>query len=178
VLQAFDDVRDLLEARWERLGYDRLLAEERDYLLVWWLQAEASNGTLHQYFSNSTGDQAEEALAALKRMGANNAHRILSKAVAAFGQAGYCSDRAERNRRLELIPDQYEVFQQITNELFDDSEDVASLAIDRVGSAYEERGIAADEPENAPRIFKIVAVVLATVLVLAGVVAVAMAVFA
>lgn len=177
MLPTFDDVRDLLETRWERLGYDRLLAEERDYLLVWWLQAEASNGTLHQYFSNSTGDQAEETLAALNRMGASNAHRILSKAVSAFGQAGYCADRAERNRRLALIPDQYEVFQQITDELFEESEDVVSLAIDRVGSAYEERGVAAGESENTSRIFRIVAVVLVAVLVLAGIVAVAMAIF-
>ena len=175
--QTGEDVRNLLETRWERLGYDQLLPEERDYLLVWWLQAEASNGTLHQYFSNSSGDHAEEALAALKRLGADRAHRILRKAMAAFGKAGYSGDRAERNRRLDLIPNQYEVFQELTDELFDESEDVVSLAIDRVRSAFEKRGIAEDESERTPRLLRVVAAVLVAVLLLAGIIAAAMVIF-
>jgi hypothetical protein len=139
-----DEVRELLETRWERLGYEKLLPVERDYLLIWWLEAESSNGTLHQYFYNPTGDHAPETLAALERVGAHQAHAVLVKAISAFGPSGYPTDRRERINRLKSIPDQYEVFQRLTDELFAQSvqsQDVFSLAIDRVGDAYNERGI-------------------------------------
>ncbi|MEX2170445.1 MAG: DUF4375 domain-containing protein [Pirellulales bacterium] len=95
------DIRDLIEARWKTLGYNNLLPAERDYILVWWLQAEVSNGALHQYFYNSTGDNVFDTLLALQSLGATNCHRILNEAVAAFGEQGYPIDRNERIKRLD-----------------------------------------------------------------------------
>jgi hypothetical protein len=144
VLTTGDEVRELLETRWERLGYDQLLPVEKDYILIWWLQAEASNGSLHQYFDNSTGDSAPDALATLQRVGATQGHAVLAKAMSAFGPSGYPTDRTVRMNRLKSIPDQYEVFQRLTDELFAHaahSEDVIYLALDRVGDAYNEQGI-------------------------------------
>ncbi len=38
-----EQIRDRLEDRWSRLGFNELLPEERDFILVWWLEAEVSN---------------------------------------------------------------------------------------------------------------------------------------
>jgi len=174
VVTTGDEVRELLETRWERLGYDQLLPVEQDYILVWWLQAEASNGTLHQYFYNSTGDSAAQTLTALERLGAKRAHTILGNAIAAFGVSGYTSNREERIKRLTSIPNQYEVFQGLTDKLFDESEDFISLAIDHVGDAYNERGIEVGHYARASKLRLPSIVLLLLILVFAVVVAVFM----
>jgi hypothetical protein len=167
-----DEVRELLETRWERLGYDNLLPVEKDYILAWWLQVEASNGSLHQYFYNSTGDGAMETLAALERIGANQAHGVLAKAVSAFGPAGYPSDRTERIKRLDSIQNHDNIFQRLADELFAqsaDSEDVIFLALDRVGDAYNEQRIDASDYVDASRLRWPAAVVLMLVVFAAAI---------
>jgi hypothetical protein len=153
VITTGEEVRDLFEARWQRLGYDQLLPVEKDYLLVWWLNAEASNGSLHQYFYNSTGDAAAETVAALERLGASQAQRVLTKAMAAFEPAGYTCDRMERIKRLDSIPNSYDVFGHLTEELFagsDEDIDIVSNALDRVGDTYNELKLDADMYEQTP----------------------------
>lgn len=129
-----EEIRDRLEDRWKRQGFDALLPEERDFILVWWLEAEASNGTLHQYFSNSTGDSAVDTLGALDRIGAQCAANVLRDALKLFGEGPYPTDRTRRNKALDSLPT--DAFSNLTDRLFDESEDVRSLAIDRVGDAY------------------------------------------
>ena len=134
-----NEIRDRLEDRWERMGYDALLPEERDFILVWWLEAEASNGTLHQYFTNSTGDSAIDTLAALERIGAPSAAQVLRDAMKLFGDEPYPTDRKQRNKSLDLLPT--DAFSNFTDRLFDESEDVQTLALDRVGDAYVSKEI-------------------------------------
>lgn len=135
-----DEIRDRLEERWRRSGYDALLPVERDFILVWWLEAEASNGSLHQYFANSTGDAAIDTLAALDRIGAPRAAIVLRDAMKLFGDGPYPIDRAERNAILNSLherdDDGNETFDRLTDRLLDESEDVGTLALDRVGDAY------------------------------------------
>jgi hypothetical protein len=47
-------INDLLQ-RSEREGINSLAQYERDYIAVWELHAQASNGSLDQYFANSSG---------------------------------------------------------------------------------------------------------------------------
>jgi hypothetical protein len=129
------------------------------------LQAECSNGTLHQYFYNSAGDTAKETLAALKRLGAVSAYEVFAKAIAVFGESGYTSDRNARQQRLDSIPDQHRVFGQLTDELFEKSEDVVSLAIDRVGDAYNEQQIKPNAYERKSSL-RIASLVLLVVLIM------------
>lgn len=135
-----DEIRDLLEDRWERIGYESLLPVERDFILTWWLEAEASNGSLHQYFSNSTGDSALDTVTALDRIGAPRAADILRDAIKLFGDGPYPTDRNERNKILDALgerdDDGNNTFGRLTDQLFDESEDVRTLALDRVGDAY------------------------------------------
>ena len=146
-----DDIRDRLEDRWRRIGYDALLPVERDFILTWWLEAEASNGSLHQYFANSTGDSAADALAALERIGASRAATVLRDAMKLFGDGPYPTDRAKRNELLDALPehdnDGNDLFDRLADRLFEESEDVRTLALDRVGDAYSS-GQVSDEPDS------------------------------
>jgi hypothetical protein len=152
-----DEIRDRLEDRWKRLGFDALLPEERDFILVWWLEAEASNGTLHQYFSNSTGDTAIDALGALDRIGAQCAAKVLCDALKLFGDGPYPTDRTRRNKTLDSLST--DAFSHLTDRLFDESEDVRSLAIDRVGDAYIKNDIR-DESRSSSKMIRWFAITL------------------
>ena len=170
----YDTIRDMIETRWKRYGYDALLPEERDYVLVWWLQAEASNGSLHQYFYNSTGDAAFETLDALHRINAPNAASVLSDSIATVSDGDYPTDRLKRQAALNAMPDSYHTFGTLTDRLFEESEDVTSLAIDRVGDAYTRENITAAEPSASKPMRAIAAAVLLVVGVLATIAIVAL----
>jgi hypothetical protein len=93
-------INDLLQ-RSERDGMNSLAQYERDYIAVWELHAEASNGSLDQYFANSSGDHAVEALQALQRIGVIRAADVFRRAIDVFGPAGYSAvaEPADRSCR-------------------------------------------------------------------------------
>lgn len=118
-------IDDLLR-RVQRDGIDSLAQYERDYLAVWELHAEASSGSLDQYFANSSGDHAIEALQALHTIGAARAADVLQRALDLFGPAGYSPDVQIRNSRLNAIPDEerFPTFTRLTDEFFEASEEL------------------------------------------------------
>ena len=65
-----------------------------------WCQSEVCNGGLHQFFSNSTGLLAPEALEGFRAIGAADWAEILSEAMRPFGTP-YPRDR---ERREQLLP--------------------------------------------------------------------------
>jgi hypothetical protein len=140
--------RRLLEERWKALGYDGLHQFERDWIVTWWLKVETENGSFHQYFFNSAGDGAPQALAALERLDQSETHRILSDALACFGPAGYSPVRAERQRRLAKLPD--DVFDVPTRAFYNRSEDFDLRALLEVLLEYERLGIHQSGPSAAP----------------------------
>jgi hypothetical protein len=62
--------------------------------------SEVLNGGLHQYFSNSSGQYAHEALAALEKLGATQTAKLLQQAIAAFPGKRVPKDWARRNKQL------------------------------------------------------------------------------
>jgi hypothetical protein len=135
---------DLLFERWERLGVDGVLPEERDYLLLWELNAEVSNGTFDQYLTNNSGDHAPEALATLQRIGCTQLAGILQRVLALLPD-GWCLDRRERSRRVSLVADHYHVFRALTDEYYATLE-LESPLIQRAATAlypaYQRAGLA------------------------------------
>jgi hypothetical protein len=75
----------------------------RNLYLVVVFDAEVVNGGLHQYFSNSSGAFAYEALAALREVGAAEAADLLRTAINAFPQQIVPGDRRERNQALDAV---------------------------------------------------------------------------
>jgi hypothetical protein len=134
-----DRAQRVLESRWESLGYGALREFERDWIVLWWLRVEVENGGFHQYFFNSAGDGAFQALAALERLGQWETHRILSDAVACFGPIRYSPDCEERRRWLRQVPSK--VFGSPTKAFYKRSEDFDAAALARVFREYERMGM-------------------------------------
>jgi len=66
-------------------------------------QCEVCNGGFHQFFWNSTGILAPEALAAFRAIGMSEWAELLAEAITFFGDT-YPREWAERQDRLDEIP--------------------------------------------------------------------------
>jgi hypothetical protein len=85
-------------------GVGSLSRLQRDALCVMNFQAELNNGGMHQYLLNASGDFAKETPDIFRRIGADEAGRILDEANAFFGPDGPPTDRASRMAALLAFP--------------------------------------------------------------------------
>ena len=91
-----------LQQKEQRRGHESLTAHERCVLNVADLEAEVSNGGLHQLFFNSAGDRVFAMINALKAIGAPETARIVEEACRLFhGEPS--RDRYVRQEQLEQI---------------------------------------------------------------------------
>ncbi len=137
----------IVHDRWGQLGFEKLLSEEQDYIMIWWLVAEVSNGTFAQYFSNETGDHAPQALDGLKKCGATEGARLLQKAMDLFLPfGGYTTDWSLRNHRLDELESRLhgqaeDAIRDLSNAFLDSREPKLALALKRVKEAYKRESI-------------------------------------
>jgi hypothetical protein len=146
-------IGELLHQRWERLGVDQLLSEERDYILLWELYAEVSNGTFDQYLCNSSGDHAPEAMAALERLNSVQLLGILRRVLEML-PGGWCADRDERNDRVAAVPGRWEIFRGLTDEYYESLVSEAAVgerAVERLHAIYQREGFLAEQSAAADR---------------------------
>jgi hypothetical protein len=80
-----------------------LTGAAKNLYLVHVLDGEVFNGGFHQYFSNSSGDYAHEALSALLELGAGEAAKLLQQAIRAFPLERVSKERGERNEQLDHV---------------------------------------------------------------------------
>ena len=85
-------------------GVGSLSRLQRDALCVMNFQAELNNGGMHQYLLNSSGDFARETPEVFRRIGADDAARILDEANALFGPNGPPMERDARMAALLAFP--------------------------------------------------------------------------
>jgi hypothetical protein len=104
----------LLDPIWDKVSfYDRPEPFLRDFaelptavghlFAAHWCQSEVCNGGFHQFFTNSTGVLAPEALAGFKAIGATEWASLLEEAMRFFG-APYPREREVREERLSKVP--------------------------------------------------------------------------
>jgi hypothetical protein len=79
--------------------FAELEPEVGNLLAAHWCQSEVCNGGFHQFFSNSTGVLAPEALAGFQALGLREWASLLREAMNSFG-ATYPRDREQRQRLL------------------------------------------------------------------------------
>lgn len=132
----------LLKRRWEELGYKNLTYSEQKYIALWWLCGDVMNGGFHQYFFNSSGNLALEALAGLSEIGADQTELILRRALACFGAEGYIADQRKRQLRLTAMADS--LFDELDQQFFDYPEDIDSLALAFLAREYVRMGLLTD----------------------------------
>lgn len=128
-------VRATLESRWEKLGYENLIAEEQDYIRVWCLCVEVDSGGFDQYFSNSECENALVALSSLEAISANEARDVLADAIRVFDKTGgFLPERSKCLECLEILPD--DAFDDCNQRFHDLDEDIRSLALLHVKQGY------------------------------------------
>ena len=104
-----------LYAVWERIdermrsikgGFEGLTRGERLFHVLWFvMDSDIINGGLHQFFTNSSGDFAEEAKRGLNEIGANRVLCVLQKASAVLPGRVVPT---ERDARYEVLEQQEE----------------------------------------------------------------------
>ena len=109
--------------------YEQSSRQDRIVWDVMWFWFEVENGGMDQYFYNSAGDHAMQALEALKNIGAPVAHADLKAACDLFPNGQPNSDRETRQNQLEVIRKNHDV------ELIDDVLDSDPAAFSQ---AYED----------------------------------------
>ena len=93
--EAFEDIDIYADAKKLQEGLQEFPDWVGDLVCVHWLLSEFENGGLMQFFVNSTGVLAPEAVVALRRMGMSEAAEALEQAISVFGPA-YPREKAER----------------------------------------------------------------------------------
>lgn len=124
---------DVVDPIWEAIsiydGDDVFLEQYRSVTLkqqvlfaTHWAQSEIRNGGLHQFFSNSTGVLAPEAVAGYRALGMPKCAGVVETAMKFFGDP-YSRDRETRNAALSKYesqhPDDWDPFEQLTDDFFD-----------------------------------------------------------
>lgn len=125
-----------LEENWGN-GFESLKAEEQEALALWWLEAETMNGTLNQFFWNSSGNLALIALSGLRSLNAPITLKAFTSALEFFGES-YPVDRDERMIRLEEIEAVHgqDVFTPASRIIQDIPEDFVQAAVSRLDALY------------------------------------------
>lgn len=125
-----------LEENWGN-GFDSLMKEEQETLALWWLEAETMNGTLNQFFWNSSGDLALIALSGLKALNAPTILKAFMFALKYFGES-YPIDREQRMARLEEIEAAHgeDVFTPASRIIQDLPEDFVRASLSRLEAVY------------------------------------------
>ena len=132
-----DAYRDF-ERRWDAVGFENLSRKERRIVVLEALEGDVMNGGLGQYFFNSSGDLALEALDALKELGALKTHTALSSAIKKVWPNDYPTDREVRysaindaeSRDEELLDRETRIIQELP-------EDFLALALEELANEYD-----------------------------------------
>ncbi|MGB4812809.1 MAG: DUF4375 domain-containing protein [Methylophilaceae bacterium] len=125
-----------LEARWDG-GFELLMPEEQEAIALWWLETETMNGTLDQFFWNSSGDLALIALSGLKKLDMQVTTKAFESALQYFGD-DYPIDRSARAIALEKIEAEHgeDVFTPASRIIQNLPEDFVQTALERLDKIY------------------------------------------
>jgi hypothetical protein len=145
---AMEDPRKFQEALTYSLVYrgeEHLNPAERAVLAIWWLEGEVSNGSFDQYFHNSSGGDAAQALRGLTMIGAVRNAEILRKAMAVFPGGQPSPDRKTRHDQMEalgkeVLEDRTGLWSVLSDELTDYPEPLDRLIRDYCLAHREEFG--------------------------------------
>ena len=114
----------------EERGWDHLTDTERRLVAVQALEAEVYDGGFDQYFFNSTGDDAEVALAGLKEMGSSASAPLLERAMAVFPGGKPPTDRQKRWKVMDEIRSSSKpVWNKCDDEFYDSKENLSELSL-------------------------------------------------
>jgi hypothetical protein len=119
---------DLVFPRYDRDGFAALTPAERVAYCIDALEREVNNGGFDQFFWNSSGDTAHETHAALLEIGAAAAAELVQEAIAVFPGGKVPTDRAQREKVLESLPESArEKWHELDGRFYDYPDDLTTL---------------------------------------------------
>ncbi len=150
---------DLLEPIWDQIDiytnpetflaqFAQLPQAVGDLYAAHWLVSEVVNGAFPQFFSNSTGVLAPEALIAFRRIGLTDAADITEACMTFFGDS-YPRDRAVRATMIDWV--WAETLSEDDEHNLDILLDLSSQFLDAIGKNQNVFNLAANEYANRYR---------------------------
>ena len=136
-------ISDLVFERYGKLGYEKLSQPEKVFVCVWDLESEVNNGGFDQYYFNSSGDHALDALESLNTIGAKHTADLVKQANTLFGAAGPSPDQEKREKQLDALSETAtKKLVQIEREFFKYNDNLQELL-----TAYVSRNAEAFRPK-------------------------------
>ena len=118
--------------------FENLNEEEKNFLYLEILEAEINNGGFDQYFFNSSGDYAIEALEALKKVGAFKTAKIVEEAYSHFPENPIPKDNEKRQEILVAIDLKVsEKWKLLEDEFYSNDENIGELVLSYVKNNIE-----------------------------------------
>jgi HEAT repeat protein len=103
LLYGVSDPFGVVANRYDRDGFDALTAPQKHYFCASVFRDQVNNGGLAQYFVNTSGNLAREALAGLDAISAPHAASVMRRAMALFGPNGPSPERDARHDQLASL---------------------------------------------------------------------------
>ena len=106
----------------------KLSEEEKTIVYIEALEREVNNGGFSQFFFNSSGNNTEETVRALRNVGSTKFLRLVISAIEQFANSYVPKDRVERQYILERIEDTAsQTWNELDTEFYKYEEDLYSL---------------------------------------------------
>jgi hypothetical protein len=119
---------DLVFARGEAVGFDALTPAEQVAYCIDELDREVYNGGFHHYFVTSAGDQAREAVEALRWIGAEHTATLVERAMAVFPKGGPSPEGSTRCAQVEALGESARAtWDRLDGEFLENGENLAEL---------------------------------------------------
>lgn len=107
--------------RERQVGWDALTDAERAVLITVVLWNEVGNGGFHQYYYNSSGNDALEAPEAFRKIRAAKIAKVVQKANRLFGTSGPDRDQSKRQAQLAgLSEESIQKMESLDSLVYDD----------------------------------------------------------
>jgi hypothetical protein len=126
ILDKVPDPAAFVARRLEKVSFAKLTEPQQFVFSIGLLEQAVHEGGFDEYFFNSAGDLAAEAVEGLEAIGASRAAKIVSKACEAFGDEGPSEDC--RTRRLQSYNDRK--LWTLTDKYYDCPDDIPALLLE------------------------------------------------
>ncbi|MEZ4222608.1 MAG: DUF4375 domain-containing protein [Polyangiaceae bacterium] len=100
-------------------GHGRMSRPEENAYLIFILEGEVANGGFHQFFSNSSGNCALQTQRAVREVAPDTYGPLYDRALAVFPGSSPSEDRAQRNRQMETLEDEWKAWSTIDDEFYE-----------------------------------------------------------
>ncbi|MCC9606945.1 DUF4375 domain-containing protein [Blastopirellula sp. JC732] len=133
ILDGVDDAEEFITLHYYDVGFEKLTAEQQNYIAVRNYELEVGSGGHDQYFVNTSGDEIQIAHRGLMAIGAIKKGKVLAAAIALFGPSGPAVDQDARIEQMERFsPKQDEQFNSLDDQFYENEEVIPEMLADYV----------------------------------------------